>query len=221
MTMSTKQANGGAMRQAMIDSQLRPSAVSDPRVIAAMAAVAREDFVPADYADVAYADFAVPLNGARALNPPIATGRLLTEAAIRPSDRVLLIGAATGYTAAVLARLAASAVAVESDHALMADAQKALGGVAGVMLAEGDLASGWAANAPYDVIVIDGAVERVPEALVSQLADGGRLVAGVIDRGVCRLSLGKRSAGAFAMIGFADSDAAPLPGFAPKPEFVF
>lgn len=221
METTGKQMSGVAMRQAMIDSQLRPNAVNNPRVIAAMAAVAREEYVPVDYADVAYADFAVPLGGGRALNTPIATGRLINEAAVRAGDRVLLIGAATGYGAAVLARLAGSVVAVESDGALATRAQTALAPLESVEVVEAPLAAGCAAKAPYDAIVIDGAIEQVPDALVEQLADGGRLVAGLIDRGVCRLSRGQRAASAFGMIGFADIDAAPLPGFAAKPEFAF
>lgn len=210
-----------AMRQSMVDSQLRPNAVSDPRVVAAMAAVPREAFLPDALAPIAYADVKLPLGPGRTTNMPVATGRLLTEAALRPGDRVLLIGAAGGYTAAVLGALVASVVAVESDPALAATARTALAGMPNVTLIEAPLQDGHAAGAPYDAIIIDGAVERLPQALIDQLAVGGRLVTGLIDRGVCRLSRGERSAGGFGVADFADFDAAHLPGFAVPAGFVF
>lgn len=210
-----------AMRQAMIDSQLRPNAVSDPRVVAAMAQIAREHYLPEALGPVAYADLKLPLAPGRTTNLPVATGRLLTQAALKASDRVLLIGAAGGYTAAVLDLLVAAVVAVESDPALAALARIALGDAPRVTFVEGAQEAGYAAGAPYDAIVVDGAIEHVPRALIDQLAVGGRLVAGVIDRGVCRLSLGTRSAGGFGFADFADFDAAHLPGFAVATGFVF
>lgn len=209
------------MRAAMVDSQLRPNAVNDPRVVATMAHVARETFLPAELAAVAYADVTLPVAPDRTTNLPVATGRLLTQAALQPSDRVLLIGAAGGYVAAILAELVASVVALECDAALAAHARVALGGFANVSLVEAPLALGHAAAAPYDAIIVDGAIEQVPQALVDQLAVGGRLVAGVIDRDVCRLSLGRRTSGGFGLVDFADCDAAPLPGFAIERGFVF
>lgn len=210
-----------AMRQAMVDSQLRPNAVHDARVVAAMAVVAREAFLPESLAPVAYADVKLPLAPGRMTNLPVATGRLLTQAGLRADDKVLLIGAAGGYTAAVLEMLVASVVAVESDAALAAMARAALADLSRVTLVEGPLEAGYAAGAPYDAIIVDGAIEHVPQALVDQLAVGGRLVAGVIDRGVCRLSLGSRSAGGFGLADFADFDGAHLPGFAVATGFVF
>jgi len=113
--MATKLSETGAaaMRAAMIDSQLRTNDVIDPDVVAAMAAVPREAFVPAALSGVAYMDRAIALGDGRALNPPLVTGRLLVEAAVRPGMRVLLVGAATGYTAALLAKLGAEVHAVE------------------------------------------------------------------------------------------------------------
>lgn len=210
-----------AMRRAMVASQLRPTAVSDPRVVAAMGRVPREHFLPGAVADIAYRDTALPLGGGRAANLPIATGKLLNEAAVRPQDRVLLIGAAGGYTAAVIAELAASVVAVEVDAALVMMAQAALGAIAGVELVEGPLADGHPAGAPYDLIVIDGAVPEVPPAIIDQLAIGGRLVTGLIDRGITRLAAGRRSEGGFGLIDFADIDCVELPGFAKPKGFVF
>ncbi|WP_026046650.1 protein-L-isoaspartate O-methyltransferase family protein [Sphingomonas sp. PAMC 26621] len=210
-----------AMRHAMVASQLRTNAVSDARVVAAMDLVPREAFLPEAVANLAYRDTAVPLTHGRAQNVPIATGRLLTQAELRPTDKVLLIGAAGGYTAAVLAELVANVVAVESDPALVTLARTALAGHAKISLVEGSLVEGHAAGAPYDVLFIDGAVEEVPQALVDQLAVGGRIVSGLSDRGVTRLASGRRSAGGFALLDFADIDCVALPGFARPRTFTF
>lgn len=209
------------MRHAMVASQLRTNAVSDPRVVEAMSRVPREDFVPAEARALSYRDTGVALDGGRTQNPPMATGRLLTEARITPGDTVLLIGAAGGYTAAVLARLAAKVVAVESDATLAAHARTALADIANVELVEGVLAEGHAAGAPYDVIVVDGALEQVPDALVAQLAPGGRMATGLADRGVTRLAVGSKTSSGFGLIDFADADCALLPGFARPKSFSF
>ncbi|MEH3039310.1 MAG: protein-L-isoaspartate O-methyltransferase [Sphingomonas paucimobilis] len=209
-----------AMRHAMVVSQLRTSAVSDPRVVSAMGDVAREGFVPAGQAEVAYRDAPLPLPGGREINPPLITGRLLTAAEIRPTDRVLLVGAAMGYAAAVLARLAGSVVALEEDASFVAAARDAIA-EASVEVVEGPLNAGWAQGAPYDVIVIDGAVESVPDAIVQQLAPGGRLTTGIVDRGVTRLSLGRRTEGGFGLVDFADLGSIELPGFAKPKTFQF
>ena len=208
------------MRRAMVASQLRTTGVDDPRVLAAMGAVPRERFVPPDRAAIAYADAVLPLAAGRALNSPMALGKLLTEAAPRPQDRALVVGAATGYAAAVLARLVASVVAVEEEPALAAMA-KGLLAADKVKLVAGPLAKGHKSGAPYDLILIDGAVEQIPQALIDQLADDGRLAAGLIERGVQRLALGRRAGDGFGMIAFADAASAPLPGFARPPGFSF
>jgi protein-L-isoaspartate(D-aspartate) O-methyltransferase len=208
------------MRHAMVASQLRTNAVSDPRIVAVMARVPREAFLPEDVRGIAYRDTAVPLGRGRFQNVPIATGRLLTEAYLLPADRVLLIGAAGGYTAAVLAGLVAEVVAVESDPALAALAREALAAYPNVTLVEGPLEAGHAGTA-YDVLMIDGSVEHVPEALVTQLATGGRAVAGIADRGITRLAAGRKTAGGFALLDFADIDCVPLPGFARPKTFTF
>ena len=208
------------MRRAMVASQLRTTGVSDPRVVAAMGAVPRERFVPADRTAIAYADVLVPLPGGRSLNPPMALGRLLTEAQPRPSDRALVIGAAGGYSAAVLSRLVAEVVAVEEDGELFQAARTALAG-SSVELVQAPLVAGHPAGAPYDLILIDGAVELVPDALIEQLADGGRLTAAIVDDGVTRLAVGRRAGAAFGMVPFADAAAAILPGFAKPRTFSF
>lgn len=209
------------MRHAMVASQLRTNAVSDARVVAAMDRIAREAFLPGESAALAYRDIAIPLGAGRAQNVPIATGRLLTQAELRAGDHVLLIGAAGGYTAALLAELVASVVAVESDPALAAFARTALAGRPGVTLIDGPLTEGHAPAAPYDVLVIDGAVEAVPQALIDQLKPGARAVAGIVDRGVTRLCAGRRTAGGFALLDFADIDCVTLPGFARPRGFTF
>ncbi len=221
MTDVTDPAHFAAMRHAMVASQLRTSGVNDPRVVEVMAQVPRERFVPAEQARFAYGDTGVPLPGGRRLNPPLATGRLLTAAELMPTDHVLLVGAAGGYTAAVLAKLAASVVAVEPDPTLAADARAALAGEPAVTVIEGPLEAGAADHGPYDVLVIDGAVEAVPETLAEQVAPGGRIVSGIVDRGVTRLAAGRRSAGGFRLVDFLDIDCAVLPGFARPKSFSF
>jgi len=208
------------MRRAMVASQLRTTGVSDPRVIAAMGEVARERFVPAERAVLAYADALVPLGGGRALNPPMALGRMLTEARLQGDERVLVIGAATGYSAALLAKLAGSVVALEEDSGLAAFAKTALAGT-GVALVKGALAGGHAKAAPYDFILIDGAVEHIPQAIVDQAANGGRISLALLDRAVTRLAIGRVVDGAFGVSVYADAMAAILPGFEKPRTFTF
>jgi protein-L-isoaspartate(D-aspartate) O-methyltransferase len=208
------------MRRAMVASQLRTTGVSDPGVVAAMGAVPRERFVPADRIPLAYADALVPLKPGRDLNSPMALGRLLTEARPRKGERALVVGAATGYSAAVLERLVGPLVALEEDEELAAAAKAALAGTE-VKLVTGPLAGGWKKGAPYDLILIDGAVELVPEAIIGQLTEGGRLAAAVIEDGVIRLCLGRKAGDGFGMIAFADAAAALLPGFRKPSTFTF
>ncbi len=209
------------MRHAMVQSQLRTNAVNDPRVVTAMARVAREAFVPETARALAYRDTAVPLGNGRALNVPIATGKLLTEAYLLPTDKVLLIGAAGGYTAAVLAGLVQSVVAVESDKDLAAHARTALAGIANVELVEGPLEHGHDAGKFYDVLIVDGAIEHLDESLVGQVAPGGRVVTGLIERGITRLASGRTVRGGFGLRAFADIDCVALPGFARPRRFAF
>lgn len=209
------------MRAAMVASQLRTSAVDDARVVKVMGEIPRERFVPAASRAIAYYDREVVLGNGRAMNAPLASGRLVTEAGILPTDRVLLVGAATGYTAAVLARLAGSVVALEEDATLAAQAREALAGTDNVTVVEGPLVAGWADGAPYDAVVIDGGVESVPDAIIEQVKIDGRVTTGLIDRGVRRLAAGRRSEGGFGLADFADVDCVVLPGFAKPPSFQF
>lgn len=210
-----------AMRQAMVSSQLRTTAVNDPRVVVAMAEVPRERFVPEAAAQLAYRDTAIDLGQGRALNTPLATARLLVQARLRATDRVLLIGAAGGYSAAVLASLVAHVTAVEALPALAAHARTALADTANVTVVEGPLEFGHPDGAPYDVLVIDGAIEQLPASLASQVVDGGRIVGGLIERGVFRLAAGAHRGTATALAPFADIDSVRLPGFAHPRSFTF
>jgi protein-L-isoaspartate(D-aspartate) O-methyltransferase len=212
------------MRHAMVVSQLRTTGVSDARVVAAMRSVPRETFVPADKASLAYRDTALPLGNGRALNPPMVVGRLLTEAQIVPGDKVLLIGAATGYTAAILCALGADVVAVESDPALLVQAQSAsmAGAITtGITWVEAPLQEGCPAGAPYALVFVDGAVEQIPQAIIDQMADGARLVGAILENGVTRLISGVKAGTGFGVRAFADADAVRLPGFAGPAIFSF
>lgn len=213
--------NSEALRNAMVASQLRTSAVNDPRVVAAMAQVERERFLPAAAARFAYADTMVELPGGRRHNNPLATGRLLTEARVQPGDKVLLVGAAGGYAAALLAKLAARVVALEEQPDLVAHARAALAGIDKVELVEGPLNAGWAAGAPYDLIVVDGAIEEVPACLFDQADPGARLATGLVDRGITRLATGARAVHGFGLVDFADCVCTILPGFEKPRGFKF
>jgi protein-L-isoaspartate(D-aspartate) O-methyltransferase len=212
--------NFEAMRRAMVASQLRTTGVNDPRVVAAMGAVPRERFIPAERCALAYADTLVPLGHGRQLNPPMALGRMLTEARLRGGEKALVIGAATGYSAALLARLAGSVTALEEQPELAAFARAALAG-SGVELIEGPLAQGHAAGAPYDFVLMDGAVEQVPQAIVDQVDKVGVLALGLVANGVTRRATGRVVAGAFGTNIYTDAATAVLPGFEKPRGFSF
>jgi len=208
------------MRRAMVASTLRTTGVNDPRVLAAIGAVPRERFVPEERIPAAYADINVPLGGGRELNSPMALGRMLNEASPQEGERALVIGAATGYAAAVLARLVGSTVALEEDPGLAERARTALKG-SGVWFVEGPLTEGYRDRAPYDLILIDGAVEYVPQAIIDQLVDGGRLATALLESGVSRIAIGRRAGEGFGLASMADSAAAILPGFRRPKTFSF
>ncbi len=212
-----------AMRAAMVDNQLRTVGVTDPRIVGALSAVPRERFVPEARRGIAYVDDAIEIAPGRFLNTPMAFGRLLAAVRIGARERVLLIGGATGYGAAVIARLAREVVAVEQDEALANDARGMLAsqGVSNVSVEYGALESGWAAGAPYDVVFVDGAIETVPQALLDQLRDGGRLAAVLIERGVGRIATGVKAGEGFGTTALAEVATPRLPGFAPAAGFRF
>jgi protein-L-isoaspartate(D-aspartate) O-methyltransferase len=205
-----------AARRAMIENQLRPQGVTDHGVIAAMSSIARESFVDEGARALAYADRSVLVGEGRFMPSPTALGQLLTQMMPEPKQRALVVGAGSGYSAAVLAHIGLEVTALEENPALAARARQA-----GLNVAEGPLAGGHKRGAPYDQILIDGAVEYIPDALVQQLAEGGRLGGALVERGVSRLIVGRKAAGAFGHLSIGDAGVAALPGFTRAAEFTF
>jgi protein-L-isoaspartate(D-aspartate) O-methyltransferase len=167
-----------AARNMMVDGQVRPNTVTDKRIIDAMRRLPREHFVPPPLTPLAYADEDVPLGGGRYLTEPRVIARLVQSAAVRPGERALVVAAGSGYAAALLAACGATVTAVEDDPALLALARAALSDAAApVRIANGPPQNGWPADAPYDVVLIDGAVEELPAAIAAQVKpQGGRLL---------------------------------------------
>ena len=192
------------MRAAMVASQLRTNGVTDTRLLAAMAAVPREAFVPQHRRAACYADRPVPLSATRALNPPMTTARLLDALALREGDRLLIVGAASGYSVAVAKMLCRTVVALEDDGDLIDSAYRA-------DIETGPLAAGVPDQAPFDAILIEGAVEQLPDALFAQLVPEGRLATGLVRDGVTRLATGRRGGSSFALADFADAEVVVLP----------
>jgi protein-L-isoaspartate(D-aspartate) O-methyltransferase len=211
-------------RRVMVDRQVRTADVTDLRIISALLEVPRETFVPAARRAVAYLDLDVPVNGSgRALLKPMVFAKLLQAAGITDTDCVLDVGCATGYSAAVLGKLAGSVVALEEDTALVRDAAETLTqtGATNVSVVSGPFAAGWSQGAPYDVILVEGAAEFVPDSLLSQLKEGGRLVAVVGSGPMGKATLYRRAGGHATAQPVFDAAAPPLPGFAKPAAFVF
>ena len=208
-------------RKNMVESQVRTNDVTDRRLLRAMLDVPRELFVPDGLKALAYNGEGIVLGGGRALPPPMTTARLIQLANIEPTDKVLEVGCATGYGTALLAHLAASVTGLDCDAALTA-AAKANVAAANLInddIETGPLAEGWAAGAPYDVVVISGAAQEISEALRVQLKDGGRLVAVIAQGPVGRAMLFDKVGSSFTgRFGF-NAPAPLLPGFARKPVF--
>jgi protein-L-isoaspartate(D-aspartate) O-methyltransferase len=207
-------------RRMMVDGQVRTADVTDLRIIAAMLEVPRERFAPGREA-IAYLDADLPVasgGAGRALLKPMVFAKLVQAAGIGPDDKVLDVGCATGYSTAVLARLAGHVVALDEDTQA---AQAMLAGLPNVTVVAGALNAGWPKEAPYDVIMIEGAAEVVPEKLLDQLKDGGRLLAvvGVVPMG--KATIYQRSGGHITAQPLFDAAAPALPGFAKPPAFVF
>jgi len=216
MTVQAPVPDFTAARQAMVDSQLRPQGVNDPAVIEAMSLVPRERFVPDEQKPLAYIDRAVPLGEGRALPPSAVLGLLLTALAPVRGERALVVGAGTGYAAAVLREMGVEADAIESSTALASLAR-----TNGVEVVESALEDGHRQGAPYDIILIDGAVGTIPDALVEQLKDGGRLGGAILDKGITRLVTGRRAGGGFGYLTIADAATPVLPGFQQPLAFTF
>jgi protein-L-isoaspartate(D-aspartate) O-methyltransferase len=221
--LTTTQIDQSALsaRDAMIESQLRVSKVADERVIKAIRQVDRTAFVPADKRTVAYADTSISLLPGRAMMQPVVLGRLLAACDAQTHDRVLVVGAGTGYAAAVLARLAGQVTALEQNEELAGLARAALQGTAYVNVVVGPLVQGHVAAAPYDLIFIDGAVEFIPQALTDQLADTGLIVGVISDASVGRGFTARKAGGALGLNPFMDAFAPLLPGFAKAQSFSF
>lgn len=216
-----------AARRMMVDSQVRTADVTDLRVLAGMLELPRERFFPAEMASLAYLDLDVPVSDpgqpVRRLLKPMVLAKLIQAAAIVETDRVLDVGCGTGYSTALLTHLAGFVVGLEENPALAHQAAEALAwaGVSTAKIVTGALTRGCAGEGPYDVIVLQGSAEVVPVALFDQLKDGGRLV-GVLGPGPAgKAMLYRRVAGELSGRPVFDAAAAPLPGFAKPPEFVF
>jgi protein-L-isoaspartate(D-aspartate) O-methyltransferase len=222
-----------AARTTMVDTQLRTDRVTDRRVLAAFAALPRERFVPAAKRDLAYSDAALEvwpsLDGgpARYLLPPVVLARLAQLASVEAKDSVLDIGCATGYSTALLAHLARVVTAVEAEPELAAAARENLLalGLNNAVVVDGDLARGAPEAGPFDVILLNGSVPEVPDALLAQLKDGGRLVA-IVTGPQGRPRQGKATLfvkvdGEASGLPHFDANARTLPGFAPLPSFSF
>lgn len=212
-----------ARRRTMVDTQVRPSDVTKYPIIDAMLAVPRELFVPAGRREAAYVGENLPIGPSRVMLEPRTLAKLLDALDIRDTEIVLDLGAGLGYSAAVLSRLGEAVIAVEEDEGMARDAEVALTeiGADNVAVVQGPLVDGAAKHGPYDVIVVEGAVERMPEALTAQLKDGGRIgclfVEGVL--GVCRI--GYRIDGAMTWRDAFHAAAPVLPGFSRERDFVF
>ncbi|MGF1552043.1 MAG: protein-L-isoaspartate O-methyltransferase [Paracoccaceae bacterium] len=212
-----------ALRRAMVDTQVRPSDVTRYAIIEAMSTVPRERFVPAAKRELAYAEIDVPLADGRVLVAPRTLAKMLEAARIDTDDLVLDLAPGTGYSTAVIARMAQAVVAVEPDDALRAQAQDALDAleVLNAAVSGGDPAEGDAAHGPYDVIFVAGAVERLPERLTDQLKDGGRLVFIEHEGRLGRCRVITRSGEALSRAWAFDADAPVLPGFERAHAFQF
>ncbi len=213
----------------MVDSQVRPSDVTDRRIIKAMLEVPREVFAPEQMHALAYTDGPLPVTmpgdgqSPRALLPPRTLAKMLQLAEVEPDSTVLDVGCGTAYSTALLSKMAGKVIALESDSALAERARAVLRrlGAANATVVEGPLEAGAPAEAPFDAILLQGAVPDVPQALLDQLKDGGRLIAVVVPGGFGRVQVWRRTGQSFATRAAFDATADVLPGFAREAGFVF
>lgn len=214
------------LRVKMVDGQLRTTDVTDVAILSAMLEIPREDFVPAQRRPLAYIDEDIAISEGRPgrhLMRASPFAKLLQLAAVREGELVLDVGCGTGYSSAVLARIAGFVVALESDPELAADAAGRLAalGCENVSVVEGPLPQGHAAQAPYDVIVVEGAVDEIPEALTAQLKDGGRLVAVVGTGNSGRATLWRKEGRLVSSRTGFNAAVQPLQAFSRVPAFEF
>ncbi|MBN9083281.1 MAG: hypothetical protein BGP04_03655 [Rhizobiales bacterium 62-17] len=218
-----------ALRQTMVDCQLRTFDITNRDVLAAALDVPREIFAPGVASAVVYSDRMLDIPGSqgRAMPAPMVVARLLQAAELSPSDKVLVVASGTGYTAALAGRIAGSVVALDNEAALTeaATANFARIGAANIQAVTGDLAAGAAAQGPFDVIVIDGAIEAEPEGLFEQLAEGGRLYTIVLPEGAAgwrgKASVFEKNSGRIGSRMLFDAAARPLDAFRRKAAFSF
>lgn len=220
-------ANTALQRKNMVESQVRPSDVTDRRITGAMQDVPRERFVPETVATLAYMDEAVTVAPGRSLMAPRTFARLLQLGDVQNTDKVLIVGALSGYSAVVIAGLAGAVVALENDGSgnTVATAVLAERGSKNVTLVTGPLVAGWAASAPYDLIFIEGAVAHVPAALIDQLTPKGRVVAieaaAGMGHAVVLTKTGAKGAETLSRRVAFDASAGALPGFDTPKVFTF
>jgi protein-L-isoaspartate(D-aspartate) O-methyltransferase len=222
--MATQDELFSDARNCMVDSQVRPNRVFDPRVLSAMRTVPRERFLPPSVEALAYADEDVPLGNGRFLMEPMVFARLLQAAGLRENEQVLVVGAGTGYGAAVLSACGCRVTALEEDPALLAIAGAVLPREApGVNLVSGPMASGWASSGPYDLILIEGAVPEVPPALAAQTRQGsGRVLAALHAPGrVTQAVIAEATAYGLSFSPLFDCATPPLPSLRKAPVFSF
>ncbi|WP_289294859.1 protein-L-isoaspartate O-methyltransferase [uncultured Reyranella sp.] len=212
-------------RRNMVEGQLRPNRVNNAGLLAILADLPRERFLPEALRSVAYADDDVPLGNGRYMMEPMVLARLIQVLQPQAEDKAMVVAAGRGYGAAILARLAKSVTAVETDASMAAAARQTLAdlGLAAVELVVGQAEQGAAAGAPYDVILIEGAVREVPKTISDQLAEGGRLATVIADPsgalGVAHLYV--KQGGVVSGRPLFDAGSPPLPGFAPPARFTF
>lgn len=218
-----------AARRMMVDGQVRTNDVTDSRILAAMDVIAREKFVPPDQAALAYLDRDLPVAGgaagtpARCLLKPMVLAKLIHAAEIGASDRVLDVACATGYSTAVLAHLAETVVGLEEDAALAALAERNLRdlGLRNVVIRQGSLTKGCVADGPFDVILINGAIDQIPETIGAQLKDGGRMVCILRQGAAGKAMLYLSDRGDLSGRAIFDASAPLLPAFVAPPAFAF
>ena len=217
--------NFALARRNMVDGQLRPNRINDAGLLAALGELPRERFLPEGLRSVAYADDDVPLGNGRFMMEPMVLARLIQVLQPQAEDKALVAAAGLGYGAAILARLTKSVAAVETDAGLAATAAKTLQelGVSGVDPVAGPAEQGGAASAPYDIILIEGAVPEVPTAIADQLAEGGRLATVIADPsgtlGVAHLFV--KQGGVVSGRPLFDAGTPSLPGFERPARFTF
>lgn len=222
--MATQDELFADARSCMVDSQIRPNRVTDQRVLSAMRTLPRERFVPANVEALAYADEDVPLGNGRFLMEPMVFARLLQAASLRDDEQVLVVGAGTGYGAAVLAACGCRVTALEDDSALLAIAQDQLPRLApGVALMSGSLAAGWPPRAPYDLILIEGAVPEIPPALAAQIRqEDGRILAAIYAEGrITQAVIAESTSFGLGISPLFDCATPPIPSLRKAPAFAF